>query len=73
MREPRYVVMNENTLGYINDDRPNIMGILQGTVLKGGHSWLKGSVSISPSDSIRDATMRDFDEYRVVPPPHFGS
>lgn len=63
----RYVVMNENTLGYIEGSRPS-MGVLAGSVLKGGHHWLNGPVSTFGC-ALRDATLADFQTYRVSPPP----
>lgn len=65
----RYVVMNENTLGYIEGGGKS-MGVLAGSVLKGGHSWLTGSVPVL-SQNLRDATTADFAEYRVKVPPNF--
>lgn len=72
MAEPRYVVMNENTLGYIDSGRPDLLCILHGSVLKGGHNWVNGPVYLSPSDAIRDASAEDFREYRVCSPPGFA-
>jgi hypothetical protein len=63
----RYVVMNEHTLGYIENARP-LMGVLAGSVLKGGHSWLNGPVSTFGC-VVRDANLADFEAYRVSPPP----
>jgi hypothetical protein len=61
----KYVVMNENTLGYIFDTQPKTMGVLAGSVIKGGHDWKNGPVPIRDSDSIRPATKADFDVFRV--------
>jgi hypothetical protein len=67
-----YVVMNDNTLGFINPTLlPGQMGVLHGSVLKGGHNWLNGPVLIAPSDVLRPATLDDFKTFRVVPPPGF--
>jgi hypothetical protein len=66
----RYVVLNENTLGYINDECPNTMGVLVGSVAQGGHNWLNGPVAIAPTiDEVRPATIGDFATYRVMAPP----
>lgn len=66
----RYVVLNEHTLGYIHSQQPNLMGVLHGSVIRGGHNWLNGPVTIIPSvDQVRAATLEDFEAYRVVPPP----
>jgi hypothetical protein len=59
----KYVVLNENTLGYMI--KPNLMGVLHGSVLKGGHSELNGPVTLMPSDKLRPATQKDFDDYSV--------
>lgn len=64
-----YVVMNENTLGYISSLDPQHMGVLHGSALRGGHDWMNGDVHISQSDVIRPATLVDFKSYRVAPPP----
>ena len=40
----RYVVKDEHTLGYLQEGSP-YMGVLQGSVLKGGHDWKNGPVS----------------------------
>ena len=63
-----YVVMNENTLGYLfgSENYPK-MGVLAGSVIKGGHNWLNGPVSIGSLDVIRKATEEDFHSFRVSP------
>lgn len=70
MNDPRYVVMNEHTLGCIYAECPDKLCVLHGSFLKGGYDWRNGPVSISPSDTIRDASLQDFREYRVMPPAH---
>lgn len=69
---PSYFVMNENTLGYINPIQPDAFCILHGSVLKGGHNWKNGPVTVSPLDVLRPATLSDFDEYRVRPEGHIA-
>lgn len=69
MSDPRYVVMNENTLGYIYAEQPDTLCVLHGSVLKGGHDWKNGPVLITPLDKVRDAGLADFEEYRCSPPP----
>jgi len=65
----RYVVVNENTLGYIQRETVQgwfSLGVLAGLVRKGGPDPMNGPVSISEkTDSIRDATEQDFNNYRV--------
>jgi hypothetical protein len=70
---PKIVVLNENTLGYLfNIDEFLWLGILDGSVIRGGHSWLNGPVAvIQPIDKIRPATQKDFKEYRVSPGEYF--
>lgn len=63
----RYVVKDEHTLGYMIGDTDS-MGVLAGSVVRGGHNWINGSVSVFGS-VIRDATLADFEAYRVCPPP----
>ena len=70
--EPSYVVVNENTLGYIQPERPSWFNVLHGSVFKGGRNWKNGAVPLSPNDQVRPATLEDFDEYRVISPPGFG-
>lgn len=64
-----YVVKDEHTLGYIYEDYPQWMGVLHGSVLKGGHDWRNGNVFITDTCTIRPATPADFNEYRVTRPP----
>lgn len=62
----RYVVKNENTLGYLLATNPPMMGVLAGSVLKGGHNPLNGPVLADPaSDNLRPATKADFEAFRV--------
>lgn len=61
----KYYVLNENTLGYIQDERPDWFCILHGSVLKGGLDSLKGSHPLTSLDVLRPATKADFDEYNV--------
>ncbi len=70
-----YVVKDEHTLGYFQntDTIPTemcMMGVLHGSVFKGGHDWKNGPVVFQPGyNKIRLATAADFDEYRVCLPP----
>ncbi len=66
----KYVVLNENTLGYLNEVTPNTMGVLASSVIRGGHLWIDGPVTIVPTvDKLRPATLEDFDAYRIAVPP----
>ncbi len=71
--EVRYVVKNENTLGYIFRGREHTMGVLAGSVIRGGHDPFNGSVAVTPSDKVRTATREDFDSYRVQAPPDLNN
>ena len=67
----RYVVLNENTLGYFQEGM-SMMGVLAGNVFKNGHSHLQGVVPIIPGiDKLRPATREDFADYRVSTAGHF--
>lgn len=66
IRPVHYVVKDEHTLGYLQDGS-NTMSVLAGSVIKGGHNWKNGSVSIFGSQ-VRRATLADFEAYRVQPP-----
>ncbi|STQ90055.1 hypothetical protein EV682_109115 [Iodobacter fluviatilis] len=67
----KYVVKDEHTLGYINDEYPGLMGVLFGSRLKGGHDWLNGPVHITSDTQVRSATKEDFETFRVVMPSDF--
>ncbi len=57
------VVINENTLGYIDHIVPNTANVLHASILKGGvHSCPK---QLNSDDKIRLANEADFHEYRV--------
>lgn len=67
-----YVVLNENTLGYVQTPNTRFMGILHGSVLRGGHDWRNGNVHVTGGiDKLRPATEQDFADYRVECPPDF--
>lgn len=70
---PHYVVFSEHTLGYMYDEQPNQVWILASSVIRGAvQSWKDGSTMALPNDPrLRPATLKDFDTYRVVPPPNF--
>lgn len=66
----RYVVVNENTLGYIYDVQPDSLNVLAGSVIKGGRSPLNGPTFIGANDQVRPATLADFETFRVHPSGH---
>jgi len=63
----RFVVINENMLGYVNPLTPNSAGILASSVIRGAsHSWKDGDYPLSVDGrGVRPATKADFDTYRV--------
>lgn len=67
----RYVVINENTLGYIYSEAPQWMGVLHGSVYRNGHDETRGPVVLDVTDDVRDATAADFEAYRCLPPKGF--
>lgn len=66
----KYVVVNENTLCYRIEGHPEWLGVLHGSVLRGGRHWMDGPFVIGPLDKLRDATLEDFHQYRVSPEGH---
>jgi hypothetical protein len=66
---PKYIVINENTLAYKIEGSP-FVGVLAGSVVRGGHDPKNGSIAISPLDVIRQATKEDFEFYNVSPDGH---
>ncbi len=66
----KYVVKEEHTLGYLIEGQPGMMGVLAGSVLKGGHDWKNGPVPYFPEE-LRPARKEDFEIFRVVLPPDF--
>ena len=62
----KLVVVNEWILGYITPNNHKDVQILHASELRGcPNSWIQGNVPIKPSDSIRLATEKDFNDYRV--------
>jgi hypothetical protein len=73
----RYVVVDEHTLGYIQEGQTNI-GILAASILRGAsHTWKDGPLPM-PIEAelaaglvtIRPATLEDFNAFRVCPKGH---
>ena len=67
----KYVVKNENTLCY-RQEGSELLGVLAGSVLRGGHDWRNGPVSVDEDDLLRDATLDDFKFFRVDPTGHIA-
>lgn len=68
----RYYVLNEHTLCYTICGSPELLGVLAGSVIRGGHDWKNGPVSAGGSDTLRPATLEDFEAYRVSPKGHIA-
>ena len=72
MSATKYLVINENTLGYqfAGDE---MVGVLGGKVQLGGrsNSALEEPFRLSPSDKVREATKADFDYFRVCSKGYF--
>lgn len=66
----KYVVLDEHTLCYRLDSGPKTLGVLHGSVLRGGHDWKNGPVTFVHESQLRPATLEDFDFYRVSPTGH---
>lgn len=60
-----YFVKNENTLGYVFDEQPNLFGVLAGKPQLGGDDCMNSPIMIMSCDKLRKATIADFDYYRV--------
>lgn len=60
----KYFVLNENTLCY-RIDGSFMVGVLAGSVLRGGHDPKNGCTVVGELDTIRPATVADFDFFRV--------
>lgn len=72
MNTTKYIVINENTLGYqIPGD--TMVGVLGGKPQLGGrsNSPLEEPFMLVPSDKVRTATVKDFDFFRVCSKGYF--
>jgi len=67
----QYFVCDEHTLCYQIEGDP-MMGVLAGSVIRGGRNPLDGVTHASTFRKIRPATVEDFAAYRVMPPRHFS-
>lgn len=67
IRKVRYVVVNEYAIGYIYEEDPDTIGILRASPLRGWPSVNDDPISTF-GKTIRDATLQDFEDYRVYPP-----
>ncbi|QQG33927.1 hypothetical protein ZPAH1_orf00165 [Aeromonas phage ZPAH1] len=67
IRKVRYVVVNEYALGYIYEEDQNTIGILRGMISR-GYPFLSEDPTHIFGKVIRDATLEDFETYRVMVP-----
>ena len=67
----RYVVLNGHTLGIIRPERPDRLEILHASILRGStYNMYSDSVVIGQNDVLVDATVQDFESFRVSPIGH---
>jgi precorrin-3B methylase len=62
-----YYVMNGNTLGYIFDEQPGVLGVLASKPQLGA-DLSEEPKTITSSDKLKPATLKDFEFFRVQPP-----
>lgn len=67
--EPSYYVLNDHTLGYVLPPQSNMFGVLAADV--DGHNPMSGVVVLTLTDTLRAATLADFQRFRVDPTGHF--
>ena len=61
------VIRNECQFGFIYNNIPNVFYLLTGSVLRGDSFRIHdhATIPITKSDTIRLATSKDFDDYRI--------
>ena len=64
MTSIRYVVLDEHTLGYFWEGGGNTMAVLAGKPWLGGHNPINGPVVVMSLNRVRNATQKDFDDFR---------
>lgn len=67
----KYFVCDENTLCY-QVEGDTMLGILAGSVIRGGRNPLDGVTHASTFRTMRPATVEDFSSFRVMPPRHLS-
>lgn len=70
MSSVQYFVLNDNTLCYQREGNA-FYGVLAGSVIRGGLDPLSGMHVRLDSDRVRQATLQDFSDYRVMVPKAF--
>lgn len=63
----RFVVVDENVFGYIDEKQPDTVGILATALTRGAlFSWKDGTMPLPQNPAnVRPATRADFDTYRI--------
>ncbi len=71
MKRTQFIVLTtygqENVLGYINPQQPNVIGILHASPLRGAVLNDRDGWTYLPTDTtkFRPATLKDFADFRV--------
>lgn len=68
MNKIRFVVVDENVFGYINPGRPNTIGVLSTSILRGAYrTWKDGPIDVPMDRShMRPARLDDFRTFRIA-------
>lgn len=69
--DTKYFILDENTIVYrIPGFPPDFLGILHGSVLRGGKDWRDGFTHVTGIAHLRPATVKDFHELGARPEGH---
>jgi hypothetical protein len=68
----KYMVGDEHTLLYKQEGMTYQVGILAGSVLRGGMNPMQGWTVESMFSVMREATLEDFEFFRVSPKGHIA-
>lgn len=70
----RFVVVDENTFGYVYPSQPHTCWIISSKPQKGAtRSWQDGSTPLDVNlKGVRPATLSDFNDYHVDPEPYLN-
>jgi len=69
----KYIVVNENLLAYILNTSESLPGytwvqVVHGSILRGYNGPAMGLSMVCPGDTVRDAVLKDFEDYSIQPP-----